>query len=101
MDDLVSRQWLLDEYDRRHEGSPGGARKIIEEAPAATLCGYSLDYLLIIAKLMASANVTPEVMVSTIKDVEEMARMVIKMAKKQVEEAIIKVIINGEEESEY
>lgn len=34
MDDLVSRQWLLDEYDRRHEGPPGGARKIIEEAPA-------------------------------------------------------------------
>lgn len=35
MDDHVSRQWLLDEYDRRHEGPPGGARKIIEEAPAA------------------------------------------------------------------
>ena len=100
MNDIVSRQWLLDEYDRRHEGPPGGARKIIEEAPAATLCGYSLDYLLIIAKLMASANVTPEVMVSTIKDVEEMARMVIEMARKQVEEAIIKVIINGEGVSE-
>ena len=32
--DLVSRQYLLDEYDRQHEGPPGGARKIIEEAPA-------------------------------------------------------------------
>lgn len=32
--DLVSRRWLLDEYDKRHEGPPGGARKIIEEAPA-------------------------------------------------------------------
>ena len=32
--DLVSRQWLLDEYDKRHEGPPGGARKLIEEAPA-------------------------------------------------------------------
>lgn len=31
--DLVSRQWLLDEYDKRHEGPPGGARKLIEEAP--------------------------------------------------------------------
>lgn len=32
--DLVSRSYLLAEYDRQHEGPPGGARKIIEEAPA-------------------------------------------------------------------
>lgn len=31
--DLVSRQYLLTEYDRQHVGPPGGARKIIEEAP--------------------------------------------------------------------
>lgn len=31
--DYVSRQWLLKEYDKRHEGPPGGARKLIEEAP--------------------------------------------------------------------
>lgn len=30
--DLVSRQYLLNEYDRQHEGPPGGARKIIEDA---------------------------------------------------------------------
>lgn len=34
MNNLVSRQYLLDEYDRRHKGPPGGARKIIEDAPA-------------------------------------------------------------------
>ena len=34
MSDYVSRQYLLDEYDRQHQGPPGGARKIIEEAPA-------------------------------------------------------------------
>ena len=33
--DFVSRQWLLTEYDKRHKGPPGGARKMIEEAPAA------------------------------------------------------------------
>ena len=33
--DFVSRQWLLNEYDNRHKGPPGGARKMIEEAPAA------------------------------------------------------------------
>lgn len=33
--DYVSRQWLLTEYDKRHKGPSGGARKMIEEAPAA------------------------------------------------------------------
>lgn len=33
--DFVSRQYLLAEYDRQHQGPPGGARKIIAEAPAA------------------------------------------------------------------
>lgn len=35
MDDLISRTWLLAEYDKRHKGPPGGARKLIEEAPPA------------------------------------------------------------------
>lgn len=35
MNDYVSRKYLLDEYDRQHQGPPGGARKIIAEAPAA------------------------------------------------------------------
>lgn len=35
MGDYTSRQYLLDEYDRYHQGPPGGARKIIAEAPAA------------------------------------------------------------------
>lgn len=34
MDDLISRAWVLAEYDRQHQGPPGGARKIMEEAPA-------------------------------------------------------------------
>lgn len=34
MDEYISRQYLLDEYDRQHQGPPGGARKIIAEAPA-------------------------------------------------------------------
>lgn len=33
--DSVSRSYLLAEYDRQHQGPPGGARKIIEEAPSA------------------------------------------------------------------
>lgn len=37
MNDYVSRQYLLNEYDRQHEGPPGGARKIIAEAPAASV----------------------------------------------------------------
>ena len=34
MDDLISRAYVLAEYDRQHKGPPGGARKIIEDAPA-------------------------------------------------------------------
>lgn len=34
MDDLISRAWVLAEYDRQHKGPPGGARKIMEDAPA-------------------------------------------------------------------
>lgn len=35
MDDLISRQALLEEYDRLHVGEPGRARKLIEDAPSA------------------------------------------------------------------
>lgn len=35
MDDLISRQALLAEYDRLHVGEPGRARKMIEDAPSA------------------------------------------------------------------
>jgi len=34
MDDLISRAYVLAEYDRQHQGPPGGARKIMAEAPA-------------------------------------------------------------------
>lgn len=32
--ELISRAYVLAEYDRQHKGPPGGARKIMEEAPA-------------------------------------------------------------------
>mgnify|MGYP006923190762 CR=1 FL=1 len=34
MDDLISRQALLAEYDRVHVGPSGGARKLMEDAPS-------------------------------------------------------------------
>ena len=34
MDELISRAYVLAEYDRQHQGPPGGARKIMEDAPA-------------------------------------------------------------------
>ncbi len=33
MNDLISRQALLEEYDRVHIGPPGKARELIEDAP--------------------------------------------------------------------
>ena len=35
MAEYINKQALLAEYDRVHVGPPGGARKLIEEAPAA------------------------------------------------------------------
>ena len=34
MDDLISRKALIAEYDRVHIGPAGGARKLMEDAPA-------------------------------------------------------------------
>ena len=34
MNDLISRKALIAEYDRVHIGPPGGARKLMENAPA-------------------------------------------------------------------
>ena len=34
MDDLISRKALIAEYDRVHIGPPGGARKLMEDAPS-------------------------------------------------------------------
>ena len=44
MDDFISRSALLAAYDKAHHGPPGGARKLIEEAPEAIVrcenCGH-------------------------------------------------------------
>lgn len=37
MDDLISRSALLAAYDKAHQGPPGGARKLIEDAPDAVV----------------------------------------------------------------
>lgn len=34
MPELIEREALLESYDRAHKGPPGGARKLIAEAPA-------------------------------------------------------------------
>ncbi len=34
MNDLISRKALIAEYDRVHIGPPGGARKLMEDAPS-------------------------------------------------------------------
>ena len=46
MSDYVSRQYLLDEYDRQHQGPPGGARKIIAEAPAEDVVPVNREKLM-------------------------------------------------------
>lgn len=44
MEDLISRSALLAAYDAAHKGPPGGARKLIEEAPDGIVrCKYCTD----------------------------------------------------------
>lgn len=50
MNDLISRKALIAEYDRVHVGPPGGARKLMEDAPSveaiskADVLGWLLAY---------------------------------------------------------
>jgi len=44
--DLISRSALLAAYDKAHQGPPGGARKLIEEAPEALVCCKDCKYWL-------------------------------------------------------
>jgi hypothetical protein len=37
MNDLISRNALIAEYDRVHIGPPGGARKLMEDAPSVNI----------------------------------------------------------------
>lgn len=39
MDDLISRKAMIAEYDRVHIGPPGGARKLMEDAPGVDAVG--------------------------------------------------------------
>ena len=47
MSGLISREALLAEYDRVHIGPPGGARKLMEDAPTVdavpVVYGYWID----------------------------------------------------------
>ena len=45
-DDLISRSALLAAYDKAHQGPPGGARKLIEEAPEALVLCNDCKYWL-------------------------------------------------------
>lgn len=50
--DLISRKALIAEYDRVHIGPPGGARKLIEDAPAVAAVEVEDPELLKAIKLL-------------------------------------------------
>lgn len=61
MVELISRGFLLSEYDRLHEGEPGLARKLIEDAPEIEfVSGFHISQLVFVATLLVKANVMPE-----------------------------------------
>ena len=59
--DCISRKWCLAEYDRQHVGPPGGARRIIAEAPAilpTQMSGTSEDTISRQAAIEAVEHIT-------------------------------------------
>lgn len=76
MDDLISRVWVLAEYDRRHKGPPGGARKIMEEAPtiAAIPVEWMRDKMRGYASSLKSTETAALVMVMQMWQKEQEAR---------------------------
>ena len=96
--DLVSRQYLLREYDRQHEGPPGGARKIIEEAPPATLYGYSLEHLAAVAGMLRGCDLRPEdvaSMIGAMRSVGPAIQSALDMVQRQAEAAVDKMLSGG------
>ena len=56
--DLISRQWCLNEYDKRHVGAPGGARKIMEEAPAVDVPDTNVGEWIPVKKALPEKNMS-------------------------------------------
>jgi hypothetical protein len=50
--DLISRKALIAEYDRVHIGAPGGARKLMEDAPTVDAVEVTDKELLRAIKLL-------------------------------------------------
>lgn len=61
-DDLISRKWLLDEYDRRHSGPRGGAYQMIMDAPTVDFddVNAAIDELNAVIENDAHPVVSPE-----------------------------------------
>ena len=72
-DDLISRKDLLASYDKAHQGPPGGARKLIEEAPEepAIPTKWMHDYLDKLGPDTAERNAVVQMFVAWKKDEEK------------------------------
>ena len=73
MGDLISRKDLLESYDKDHQGPPGGARKLIEEAPEepAIPTKWIYDYLDKLGLDTAERNAVVQMFVAWKKDEEK------------------------------
>lgn len=67
---LIDADALLAEYDRQHEGEPGKARKLIEDAPTAAAVPAS--------KLLALRDALYEADAATMRGMYNMNRLIAK-----------------------
>ena len=67
---LIDADALLAEYDRQHEGEPGNARKLIEDAPTVAAVPAS--------KLLALRDALYEADAATMRGLHNMNRLIAK-----------------------
>lgn len=86
---LIDADALIAEYDRVHVGAPGGARKLMEDAPTIEppaqpevrsvtqmIKGYSIDQLILIANVLERENLPPERVTEALTDMQRVIAMV-------------------------
>lgn len=86
---LIDADALIAEYDRVHVGAPGGARKLMQDAPTIepsaqpgvgsmiqTIKGYSIDQLILIANVLERENLSPERVAEALTDMRRVIAMV-------------------------
>lgn len=96
MADLIERQAAIDEIARWigyiDEDMILRIQTGLKKVPSAqpTLYGYSIEHLVLIARVMQKENVTPEKAIECFKDVGRMVQMIVDEQQEMIKRAVEK-----------